>query len=73
MYDVVHSVGVLPPVAGIEPRMAFEAFRYDKKNISGSLQMVLLRGIGRPVILSGKAIPPKTAFSTLEAFLKLQK
>ncbi|MCZ2389952.1 MAG: 3-dehydroquinate synthase [Acidobacteria bacterium] len=73
LYDVVHSVGVLPPVAGIEPRMAFEAFRYDKKNISGSLQMVLLRGIGRPVILSGKAIPPKTAFSTLEAFLKLQK
>jgi len=73
LYDVVHSVGALPSLAAIEPRQVFEAFQFDKKNISGSLQMVLLRGIGRPIILSGDKIPPKTAFSTLEAFLKLQK
>lgn len=73
LYDVVRSVGHLPTLAGIEPRQVFEAFQFDKKNISGSLQMILLRGIGRPVILSGDKIPPKTAFSTLEEFLKLQK
>ena len=73
LYDVVRSVGRLPSLASIEPRQVFEAFQFDKKNISGSLQMILLRGIGRPVILSGDEIPPKTAFKTLEAFLKLQK
>jgi len=73
LYDVVRSVGNLPSLAGIEPRQVFEAFQFDKKNISGSLQMILLRGIGRPVILSGDKIPPKAAFTTLEAFLKLQK
>jgi len=73
LYDVVRSVGHLPSLAGIEPRQVFEAFQFDKKNISGSLQMILLRWIGRPVILSGDKIPSKTAFNTLEAFLKLQK
>jgi 3-dehydroquinate synthase len=73
LYDVVHSVGDLPPLADIDPREIFEAFQFDKKNISGSLQMILLRGIGRPFVATGAAIPQKTAFSTLEAFLKLQK
>lgn len=73
LYDVLHSVGALPSLAGIEPQKVFEAFQFDKKNISGSLQMILLRGIGRPEIISGDQISSKTIFSTLEAFLKLQK
>ena len=73
LYDVLHSVGVLPSLADIEPQKVFEAFQFDKKNISGSLQWILLRGIGRPVVFSGDHVSPKTALSTLEAFLKLQK
>jgi len=69
----LHSVGVLPSLADIEPQKVFEAFQFDKKNISGSLQWILLRGIGRPVVFSGDHVSPKTALSTLEAFLKLQK
>jgi 3-dehydroquinate synthase len=57
LYDVVHSVGPLPPLAGIGVKELFRAFSFDKKNISGSLQMVLLRGIGRPVIVSDRDLP----------------
>lgn len=57
LYDVVHRVGSLPHLAGVDEKQVFEAFAADKKNTGGSLQMVLLRGIGKPVILSGAALP----------------
>ncbi|MFN0277625.1 MAG: 3-dehydroquinate synthase [Pyrinomonadaceae bacterium] len=67
--DVVHRVGPLPRLANIDAQEVFEAFRYDKKNLSGSLQMVLLRGIGKPVILDEKDIPRQTTLKTLKNFL----
>jgi 3-dehydroquinate synthetase len=70
LYDVVHRVGTLPTLAGIDPREAVEAFDLDKKNISGSRQFILLRGIGKPVIVSGRDIPPKTLLSVLTQCLK---
>lgn len=66
LYDVVHRAGELPSLASIDPREVFEAFRFDKKNIDGSLQFVLLRGIGKPVIVSSDSIPREQLFSTLE-------
>ncbi len=50
LYDVVHRAGTLPALGNIDPQEVFEAFKFDKKYLSGSLQMVLLKGIGKPVI-----------------------
>jgi 3-dehydroquinate synthase len=57
LYDVVHRAGPLPALAGIDENEIFEAFRADKKNLAGELQMVLLKGIGNPVILPTSNIP----------------
>lgn len=70
LYDVVHRVGTLPSLAGIEANEVIEAFRFDKKHLSGSLQMVLLKGIGRPTIVSGRDIPRDVLKSVLKNFLK---
>lgn len=69
LYDVVHRVGVLPPLANIDSQEVFEAFRFDKKHLSGSLQMVLLKGIGKPVIRIQTDIPLSTIKSVLKKLL----
>ncbi|MBK7393843.1 MAG: 3-dehydroquinate synthase [Chloracidobacterium sp.] len=69
LYDVVHRVGVLPPLANIDSQEVFEAFRFDKKHLSGSLQMVLLKGIGKPVIRTQTDIPLSTIKSVLKKLL----
>lgn len=66
LYDVVHRAGPLPPLAGIDPDEVLDAFRFDKKNLAGSLQMVLIRGIGRPVIVEAKDLPPAAIQSVLK-------
>jgi 3-dehydroquinate synthase len=58
LYDVVHSVGTLPRLGDIDPDAVLAAFDQDKKNVSGSLQMILLEGIGKPVILAGDDLQP---------------
>lgn len=68
--DVVHRVGPLPSLAGIDTKLVFEAFRFDKKQLAGSLQMVLLKGIGRPVILTTREIPPGAIQKVLKTFLQ---
>lgn len=70
LYDVVHRVGSLPSLAGIDAGSIVKAFDLDKKNIAGSRQFVLLRGIGKPVIIAGSDIPPKTLMSVLKRCLK---
>ncbi|MEO7540301.1 MAG: 3-dehydroquinate synthase [Pyrinomonadaceae bacterium] len=64
--DVVHSVGKLPPLKNIDPEKVLKAFRSDKKNLSGSLQMILLKGIGKPVILTENEIPRSAILSVLK-------
>ena len=70
LYDVVHRLGPLPSLANIDPQEVFEAFRHDKKHLAGSLQMVLLKGIGKPVIVNEKDIPRPIILKTLKEFLK---
>ncbi len=70
LYDVVHSVGSLPSLADIDSQEVFEAFRFDKKQVAGSLQMVLLKGIGKPVIVSGGDIPRSFHAKALKQLLK---
>ncbi len=70
LYDVVHDVGVLPSLANIDSQEVFEAFRFDKKQVAGSLQMILLKGIGKPVIVSSIDIPSSAHTKALKQLLK---
>ena len=70
LYDVVQSVGPLPTLAKIDSQEVFEAFRFDKKLVAGSLQMILLKGIGRPVIVGSSDIPEDLC---INAFRQLQQ
>ena len=67
--DVLHRVGPLPSLAGIDPGEAFEAFRFDKKHLSGSLHYVLIRGIGKPMILTEKEVPRSVVRQTLKKLM----
>ena len=67
--DVVHRLGTLPPLNNLDPQEVFEAFRFDKKVVAGSLQMILLKGIGRPVIVNGDEIPRSTHIKVLKKLL----
>jgi 3-dehydroquinate synthase len=66
---VVHRAGTLPPVSKLDPEEVFEAFRFDKKLVAGSLQMILLKGIGKPVIVNGDDIKRSTHIRALKKLL----
>lgn len=68
--DVVHRAGALPIMPNIDPQEVFEAFKFDKKLAAKSLQLVLLKGIGHPVILSDKDIPHSAIKLALKKVLK---
>ena len=68
--DVVHRAGALPPISNIGPSEILEAFKHDKKNIGSSLQWVLLRGIGKPVIVPGSEISASLIRSTVKKFIR---
>lgn len=54
--DVVEKAGNLPPTQNINVDKVIEAFSFDKKNVSSSLQWVLLEKIGQPVIVESRHI-----------------
>lgn len=68
--DVVHRVGTLPSLDNVKPQEVIGAFRFDKKHLSGSLQMILLKGIGHPVICTDKEISPAVTKSVLKKLLR---
>ena len=68
--DVVHRAGTLPQISHLDPSEILEAFKHDKKNIGRSLQWVLLRGIGKPVIVSGSEVPASLVRSTVKKFIR---
>ena len=68
--DVVHRVCVLPSLAGIDQDEVLAAFQSDKKVIGGELQMVLLKGIGKPVIVSERDIPTNLLKRTLKQLFR---
>jgi 3-dehydroquinate synthase len=47
---VVHRIGPLPSLEKLDRQQVFESLKRDKKVIDGTLQWVLLNGIGKPVI-----------------------
>ena len=68
--DVMHRVGKLPQIPKISSEQLIEAIKFDKKSINGSLQWVLIKRIGKPVILSDKEIPLSVIKKSLEKILK---
>lgn len=66
---VVHRAGTLPPLNDLDPQEVFEAFSFDKKVVAGSLQMILLKAIGKPVIVSGDDIPRAAHIKALKKLL----
>jgi 3-dehydroquinate synthase len=69
LYDVVHRVGVLPPIDGIGREAVLTAMRRDKKTHGDGVQWILLNGIGKPCIVPQSKIPDRTFQSVLRKFL----
>jgi 3-dehydroquinate synthase len=67
--DVVHRSGSLPNLGDIDVEKVIEAFAFDKKSIENSLQWILLKGIGDPVIYKNEEIPHAILRTTLKDFL----
>ena len=55
--DVVRRAGRLPSISSVDPSRVIDSFTYDKKVVQDSLQWVLLKGIGKPVIVPNTNIP----------------
>jgi 3-dehydroquinate synthase len=68
--DVFQNIGKLPGTKNIPIEKVIEAFSFDKKNIGRSLQWILLKRIGEPVILSGEEIPLKSLKQSLKKILQ---
>ncbi len=69
LYDVVHRVGKLPPIEHIPAEELLNAFRHDKKVVSGELQWILFRNIGEPVIIPQSKISSKLLLSVMKRFV----
>lgn len=65
--DVVHRAGVLPALDNVDRSKVQESFKHDKKRVGKSLHWVLLKGIGKPVIVPDTQIPRSAISSTLKA------
>ena len=68
--DVLHRVGKLPPIAAIRTNDVLRALSYDKKSVDGTLQWILLEGIGKPVIVSNSDIPRSAVTRAVSKILK---
>jgi 3-dehydroquinate synthase len=68
--DVFQDIGKLPDTKNVEIEKVVQAFSFDKKNIGQSLQWILLKRIGEPVILSNTEIPNKSLKKSLKKILQ---
>lgn len=68
--DVFHNIGELPTTENIPIEKVVQAFSFDKKNIGRSLQWILLKRIGEPVIMSNEEIPKKSFQKSLKKILQ---
>lgn len=68
--DVVLRAGVLPGITDIDQSEILESFKHDKKRIGNSLQWILLKGIGKPVIVRDSEIPRSAVKATLKTIFQ---
>lgn len=67
--DVVRRAGHLPSIRSVNPSRVVESFKYDKKVVQDSLQWVLLKGIGKPVIVPNTNIPHSDIVELVKGFV----
>ncbi len=67
---VFQNIGKLPNTKNIEIEKVVQAFSFDKKNIGRSLQWILLKRIGEPVIMSSEEISQNSLKKSLEKILQ---
>lgn len=68
--DVFQHIGSLPDAKNIEIEKVVQAFSFDKKNIGRTLQWILLKRIGEPVIMSNEEISQSSLKKSLEKILQ---
>lgn len=64
--DVLRRAGKLPSLNGIDSRQVFATFKFDKKLVNNSLNWILLKKIGEPVIFPHSMIPPPALMSAFK-------
>lgn len=64
--DVVRRAGTLPPISDIDPRSIFDTFKFDKKLVNNSLQWILLKDVGKPVIFPHSNVPQSALMSAFK-------
>lgn len=68
--DVVRQAGILPAIGNVSQAKVLASFKHDKKRVGNSLHWVLLRGIGKPVIVPDTEIPRSAISATLKTFFQ---
>lgn len=68
--DVVRRAGSLPTIRNVDQAKVLESLTHDKKRVGNSLRWVLLRGIGKPVIVPDTAMPRSAVSSTLKSIFR---
>ena len=67
--DVVQRAGILPSLRNVNAEDIFKALAFDKKVVDDSLQWILLKRIGEPLIYQNKNISPTVLETTVKDFL----
>lgn len=68
--DAVHLCGPLPRADNLHINQLIRALKHDKKSVDGQINWVLLEGVGRPKIVEGRLISPKSLRVSLRAGLR---
>jgi 3-dehydroquinate synthase len=68
--DVVRRAGVRPTIVDIDQSEVLKSFKHDKKRVGNSLQWVLLKAIGKPVIVQDREIPRPAISSTFKTIFQ---
>ncbi len=71
LYDVVRRAGKLPPIGNIDPKEIFSTFKFDKKNVDGSLHWILLESIGRPRIVPHSSVGRSAQISAFKEITRI--
>jgi 3-dehydroquinate synthase len=68
--NVVQSAGTLPRINFLRVESVLQATAFDKKKAGNILTWVLLKGIGKPVLVTDKDIPKPLIMESIKAILK---
>lgn len=67
---VVRTIGPLPSIADIDAADVFDRLHFDKKSSDGDVELVLLKGIGKPTVVPMSTVPKKAIISSIGRIIK---